>query len=58
MLVLPVLVPVLIAVVRLWQAAGVVAGQGLTAWLSILGTFAVIYTAAGILFYGQVQEHS
>ena len=58
MLVLPVLVPVLIAVVRLWQAAGVAEGQGLAGWLRILGTFAVIYTAAGILFYGQVQEHS
>ncbi|MEI6700200.1 MAG: heme exporter protein CcmB [Actinomycetota bacterium] len=58
MLVLPVLVPVLIAVVRLWQAAGVSEGQGLAGWLSILGTFAVIYTSAGILFYGQVQEHS
>ena len=56
MLVLPVLVPVLIAAVRCWQAAGVSSGPAIGGWLSILGTFAVVYVAAGVLLYGQIQE--
>jgi heme exporter protein B len=56
MLVLPVLVPVLISAVRCWQAASVVSGRAIGEWLSILGTFAVVYLAAGVILYGQVQE--
>jgi len=56
MLVLPVLVPVLISAVRCWQAASVVSGLAVGEWLSILATFAVVYLAAGIILYGQVQE--
>ena len=56
MLVLPVLVPVLISAVRCWQAASVGAGLAIGEWLSILATFAVVYVAAGIVLYGQIQE--
>jgi len=56
MLVLPVLVPVLISAVRCWQAASVASGLAVGEWLSILATFAVVYLAAGIILYGQVQE--
>lgn len=56
MLVLPVLVPVLISAVRCWQAASVSQGLAIGEWLSILATFAVVYLAAGIILYGQVQE--
>jgi len=56
MLVLPVLVPVLISAVRCWQAASVTTGLAIGEWLSILATFAVVYVAAGIVLYGQVQE--
>ena len=56
MLVLPVLIPVLISAVRCWQAASVSSGLAIGEWLSILATFAVVYLAAGILLYGQVQE--
>ena len=56
MLVLPIVIPVLIAGVRCWQAASVASGPRFGVWLSVLGAFAVIYVAAGVVLYGQIEE--
>ncbi len=58
MLVLPVLAPVLIAAVKLFALAQSGPVAKATPWLWVLGVFAVVYTAAGIVLYGQVQETS
>jgi heme exporter protein B len=56
MLVLPIVIPVLIAGVRCWQAASVSSAPRVGEWLSVLGAFAVIYIAAGVVLYGQIEE--
>jgi heme exporter protein B len=56
LLVLPIVAPVLIAASRAWSAAvdGAVASGA--SWLKILGPFAVVYLAAGVVLYGPLQE--
>jgi heme exporter protein B len=56
LLVLPVVAPVLLAGSRAWTAA--VSGATATgvSWLRILGPFAVVYLAVGLLLYGPLQE--
>lgn len=56
LLVLPVVAPVLLASTRAWEAgmAGV-PSEGWQ-WLRILGVFAVVYVAAGILAFGALLE--
>lgn len=55
MLVLPVVVPVLIASVRCWQVASGASGHAAT-WLAVLAVFALVYAAAGVALYGTVEE--
>jgi heme exporter protein B len=56
LLVLPIVAPVLIAGSRAWSAAvsGAI-GSG-TSWLKILGPFAAVYLAVGVVLYGPMQE--
>ncbi len=56
LLVLPIVAPVLIAGSRAWSAAvgGAVASGA--SWLKILGPFAAVYLAVGIVLYGPLQE--
>lgn len=56
LLLLPVVAPVLLASTRAWEAglAGV-SSEGWE-WLRILGVFAVVYVAAGILAFGALLE--
>lgn len=56
LLVLPILAPVLIAGSRAWSAAlgGAVASGA--SWLKILGPFAAVYVAVGVVLYGPLQE--
>ena len=56
LLLLPVAAPVLLSATEAWQAAlAGHPGDG-TEWLQILGVFAVIYVAFGVLGYGPVLE--
>lgn len=56
LLVLPIVAPVLIAGSRAWQGAlsGAVASGA--DWLKILGPFAAVYLAVGVVLYGPLQE--
>jgi heme exporter protein B len=56
LLVLPVMAPVLLAATRAWEAglAGV-PGEGWS-WLRILGVFAAVYVAVGIVAFGALLE--
>lgn len=57
LLLLPVVAPVLLAAAKAWQAA-LDGGPGAWGWMRILGVFAVVYTAAGILAFGSLLEES
>lgn len=56
LLVLPVVAPVLLAGSRAWSAAMTGAVSAGVGWLRILGPFAIVYMAVGILLYGPLQE--
>jgi heme exporter protein B len=56
LLLLPVAAPVLLAATEAWQAAlAGHPGDG-TQWLEILGAFAVVYVAFGVVGYGALME--
>jgi heme exporter protein B len=58
LLALPVLAPVLLAATEACQAAlNGVPSQG-TAWLRLLGVFAVVYLTAGVFIFGPLLEES
>ena len=58
LLLLPVAAPVLLSATEAWQAA--IAGHpgDGTQWLRILGVFAVIYVAFGVVMYGSLLEEA
>jgi heme exporter protein B len=56
LLLLPVLAPVLLASTRAWEAALAAAPAEAASWLQLLGAFAVLYTAVGVVGYGALQE--
>lgn len=58
LLLLPVLVPVLLAATRVFEAAvdGAVAGDG--AWLGLLAVFAALYGGLGMLTFGSLLEEA
>jgi heme exporter protein B len=56
LLVLPIVAPVLIAGSRAWAAAVTGAVASGASWLKILGPFAAVYLAVGIVLYGPLQE--
>lgn len=58
LLLLPVLAPVLLAASKAWQAALGGDGPGAGPWLRLLGIFAVVYLAAGVLGFGPLLEDS
>lgn len=56
LLMLPVLAPVLLAATQAWRAAlGLSGGDGWR-WLTLLGSFAAIYTTLGVLGFGTLLE--
>ena len=57
LLLLPVVAPVLLAATKAWQAALTGSG-GALGWLRLLGVFAVVYLAAGVLAFGPLMEES
>lgn len=58
LLLLPVLAPVLLAATRAWESAlGTSVDDGWQ-WLQLLGVFAVLYLAFGILAFGSLLEES
>ncbi len=56
LLVLPVVAPVLLAASRVWSAAAVGAVGAGESWLRILGPFALVYLAVGVVVYGPLLE--
>ncbi len=56
LLVLPIVAPVLIAGSRAWSAAITGAVASGASWLKILGPFAAVYVAMGVVLYGPLQE--
>ncbi len=58
LLLLPVAAPVLLAATEAWQAAlAGHPGDG-TEWLEILGAFAAVYVAFGVVGYGALMEEA
>lgn len=56
LLLLPVLAPVLLAATKAWEdALGIGIDDGWR-WLQLLGVFAVVYTAFGVLVFGPLLE--
>ena len=58
LLLLPVLAPVLLSATRAWEAA---LGTGLDdgwRWVQLLGVFAVVYVAMGVIGFGALMEES
>jgi heme exporter protein B len=57
-LILPVVAPVLIAGTKAFSSAVVVGDGGSGArWLGVLGVFAVVYSALGVVLYGPLEEN-
>ena len=56
LLMLPVLAPVLLGATQAWRTALGISGADGWRWLILLGTFAVLYTALGILGFGTLLE--
>jgi heme exporter protein B len=57
-LILPVVAPVLIAGTKAFSSAVVVGDGGSGArWLGVLGVFAVVYCALGVVLYGPLEEN-
>lgn len=57
LLLLPVTAPVLLSATKAWQAALTGSG-GAGSWLRLLGVFAAVYVAAGVLAFGPILEES
>ena len=57
LLLLPVLAPVLLAATKAWSDA-LTAAPGAWGWMRVIGVFAVVYVAAGILAFGSLLEDS
>ncbi|HET6811780.1 MAG TPA: heme exporter protein CcmB [Acidimicrobiales bacterium] len=57
LLLLPVLAPVLLAATKAWSDA-LTGAPGAWGWMRILGVFAVVYVAAGVLAFGPLLEES
>ena len=55
LLLLPVLAPVLLAATRAWSDA-LTNAPGAWGWMRVIGVFAVVYVAAGVLAFGSLQE--
>ncbi|HZU72168.1 MAG TPA: heme exporter protein CcmB [Acidimicrobiales bacterium] len=58
LLLLPVVAPVLLSASKAWQAALVPGSGDPATWLRVLAVFAVVYVAAGFLFFGSLLEES
>ncbi|HET9076410.1 MAG TPA: heme exporter protein CcmB [Acidimicrobiales bacterium] len=58
LLILPVVAPVLLGATQSWMAALGTSSTDGWKWLSLLGSFAVIYVAAGILSFSTLVEES
>lgn len=57
LLLLPVAAPVLLAGTRAWQSAlGTTASSAGDPWIRILGVFAAVYLALGVVMFGALQE--
>ena len=56
LLMLPVLAPVLLGATQAWRTALGISGADGWRWLILLSTFAVLYTALGILGFGTLLE--
>lgn len=56
LLVLPVVAPVLLAATQCWMAALGLSGADGWKWLSLLGCFALIYVALGVMSFGTLVE--
>ncbi len=58
LLLLPVVAPVLLAATRFWESA--ISGNpgGGSAWLQLLGVYALVYLCFGILAFGSLLEES
>jgi len=55
LLLLPVLAPVLLAATRAWSDA-LTNAPGAWGWMRVIGVFAVVYVAAGVLAFGSLLE--
>lgn len=58
LLVLPVVAPVLLAATQCWMAALGSSSTDGWKWLSLLGSFAAIYTALGVVCFGTLVEET
>jgi heme exporter protein B len=58
LLLLPVLLPVLLAATRIFEAATEGASGGDTAWLGLLAVFAALYGGLGVLTFGSLIEEA
>ena len=57
LLLLPVLAPVLLAATKAWSDA-LTSAPGAWGWMRVIGVFAVVYVAAGLLAFGALLEDS
>ena len=58
LLLLPVVAPVLLSATRAWEAGMGISVDDGWRWAQLLGVFAVVYVALGILAYGALLEES
>jgi heme exporter protein B len=56
LLMLPVVAPVLLGATEAWRAALALSSDDGWRWLTLLGTFALIYCALGVLGFGALME--
>jgi heme exporter protein B len=56
LLMLPVVAPVLLAATEAWRAALALSTDDGWRWMTLLGTFALIYSALGVLGFGALLE--
>jgi heme exporter protein B len=58
LLVLPVVAPVLLAATRVWEAGINGIPSDAWQWVALLGVFALLFTAIGMLAFGPLLEES
>ena len=58
LLLLPVMAPVLLAATQAWMSALGISVDSGWRWLGLLAAFAVLYVAAGVLFFGSLMEET
>ncbi|HLF99839.1 MAG TPA: heme exporter protein CcmB [Acidimicrobiia bacterium] len=58
LLLLPVVAPVMLGATRAWEAALGGTPSDAWPWLQVMGAFAVLYTALGVLAFGPLLEES